>query len=119
MVGGRRWAGWRWVKGARARVQGVSTGRRRPGLSVAPLRKFVRGRGPGGRSIVVARACLRARQGKAGKVGPSGDRGATGNQGGLQADGQWVRFPAELNSGRAGGDEHKNARRCRDGVTLC
>ena len=97
----------------------MSTGRRRPGLSVAPLRKFVRGRGPGGRSIVVARACLRALQGKAGKVGPSGDRGATGNQGGLQADGQWVRFPAELNSGRAGGDEHKNARRCRDGVTLC
>jgi hypothetical protein len=97
----------------------VSTGRRRPGLPVAPLRKFVRRRGPGGRGIVVARACPWSRQGKAGKVGPSGDRGVTGSQGELQADGQWVRFPAELNSGRAGGGEHKNRRRCRDGVTLC
>jgi hypothetical protein len=97
----------------------VLTGRRRPGLPVAQLRKRVRGRGPGGRSIVVARACSWSRQGKAGKVGPSGDRGATGIQGELQADGQWVRFPAERNPGRAGGGEHKIARRCRDGVTLC
>ncbi len=104
---------------AGARVQGVLTGRRRPGLPVAPLRKRVRGRGPRGRGIVVARACPRWRQGKAGKVGPSGDRGATGSQGELQADGQWVRFPAELNSGRTGGGEHKKARLCRDGVTLC
>ena len=35
--------------------------------------------------------------GTAGKADPSGDRGATESQGELQADGQWVRFPAELN----------------------
>jgi hypothetical protein len=57
--------------------------------------------------------------GTAGKEGQAGDRGVTGCQGELQADGQWVRFIAELTPGRAGGGEHKIARRCRDGVTLC
>ena len=92
------------------------TGRRRPGLSVAPLRKRVRGRAPGGLGIVFARAGHRKRQWKAGKVGPLGDRGATRRWGERLADGRRVRCPAELTSEWAGGGEHKKARHNRAGM---
>jgi hypothetical protein len=57
--------------------------------------------------------------GKARRVGPSGDRGAIGRRWERLAGGQWVRCTADLNPERAGGGEHKKARSCRDGMTLC
>ena len=63
--------------GERERVgtEGVPTGRRRPGLLLAPLRERFRGRGPGVLCFVLARALRWERRGEGEEGGPVGRTG--------------------------------------------